>query len=282
VDSDDYLWDDTDGTLLWGRQTGSNPTNARLYTKNSSGTITQVFDFSDDTWIGTQSSRFTATSNEPIIHQIIAYDEVVFVDLRDTSSLHYLYRSTDGGSTFSYVQPIGESGGTHTPNVSILGTRGMVQATIGGTTNYIFGEYNTYQSRTTGGANDWVRVWRATSASGSFSVLGEWNTDGSRYVLHCHYVGQEEPNGTIFIGMGDGGQSGIITWDGSTSFVSNQLPEDYTGSGHKGLGGNTKTQTTDLLFVDGIVVNPCDNQNQGGAPFDGHQGIWITNKVLGS
>ena len=57
VDSSEIMWVSANSTYLFGRQSGSNPQNARLHRRDKSGTEVQLFDFSDDAWIVGQTNQ---------------------------------------------------------------------------------------------------------------------------------------------------------------------------------------------------------------------------------
>lgn len=82
----------------------------------------------------------------------------------------------------------------------------------------LFGEYNVASGRVSGSTNDQCRVWRSTDLGQTWSVLLEWNTNGSSsQVRHVHGIVQDPITGLIYVLIGDDPTSGIIRWNGSAS-----------------------------------------------------------------
>lgn len=278
VNGSAYLWDCWNGTYHWGRNTGSTPTNQKLYKRTADGIESLAYDFS-----ALDDDNFT---NDAIVHQIIAFAGVLFVDLRNAASKHFLYRTTDmtGESGWTESAKIGEYGGTHYANVSILGTRGLCEATIDGAKVHLYGDYNT-RAETSGAEDGTVAVYKSTDDGATWSVVVQWNGSASfNNVNHCHLVTQNPATTQILIGLGDNTNSGILYWDGTTdiSGLNDTTPTGgrATGSGYYFLHGNKKYQTTDVIFLpDGDALNPADNLNTSGVD-DGAQGVWRFSSTL--
>lgn len=179
------------------------------------------------------------------------------------SSRWYLYKITAAGTVGANspafdnkraVLDIGSRSGTHTPLITSLHSRSLCVATIAGQTVLLFGEYNVAASRTPGGANDHVRVWKSTDLGATWSVLLEWNTGGVHQVRHVHAVVQDPDTGLIYICCGDDPNAGIIRWDGVSTAPaanSNYVAIAATPGWDVLYDSTNKFRICDIVFADG-------------------------------
>lgn len=158
-----------------------------------------------------------------------------------TSGKSYLYyaRNTAGTLTVGSnagswnnsraVMNIGEKSGVHPAGIRALHQRSLCIATIAGSTVLLFGEYNVAGGRVAGSTNDQVRLWRSTDGGLTWSILCEWNGNGSTsQTRHIHGVVQDPLTRFIYILHGDDPTSGIIRWDGvSAAPAANTALRDY-------------------------------------------------------
>lgn len=113
------------------------------------------------------------------------------------------------------VLEMGERSGVHPANIRALHHRSICVANVAGSTVLLFGEYNVASGRVPGSTNDQVRLWRSTDIGRTWSILCEWNTNGSTtQTRHIHGVVQDPITRLIYILHGDDPTSGILRWDG--------------------------------------------------------------------
>lgn len=254
----------SDETYLYGAYSASNDTLVRYQVGSHTATV------------GVQCSAgkaitYIATTSTP---------GLIFIHVDNGSGSGDIYRSTDYGATATLVLQLGTRNqsapvsGARSANVRWLSERSFCEATISGAKVMLIGEYNAGTSRTIGGANDAVCLYRSTDYGVTWSIAAEWNTDGNtsyndaanggNYVRHIHAVRYSSIDGKIYILFGDVGtvggvvsnnQAGFVQWDGVTSITSNALLSSYASTGLKSVGGLQQSRTTDMLFEsDGIYV----------------------------
>lgn len=204
---------------------------------------------------------------------------LVFVQDSPGNGKRRLYKSIDYGVNFGANSPlfndgqpvlrIGDIDGTEAnqiDNVSILG-RGLC---IVGNTVYV-AEYNVNGSRVSGATNDRVCLRRSTNAGTTWSVVAEWNSDGSHHVRHMHSV--QFHAGYVYMTFGDNNaESGILRWDGVSVLPSNQplsaYLECYTGA--------QRYRSGDILFPPGDYMYWMSDTDIG----DSERGVWRSRKDM--
>lgn len=155
---------------------------------------------------------------------------IIFVSMSTggaTSGKAYLHRAvnnagnwTVGTNATTYdngnaVLDIGNKGGVQPAGIRSLHHRSLCIATVGGSTVLLFGEYNVASGRSAGSTNDQVRVWRSTDMGKTWSILLEFNTNGTTsQVRHVHGIVQDPITGKIYFLFGDDPTSGLLRWDG--------------------------------------------------------------------
>lgn len=214
---------------------------------------------------------------------------LIFVLVKDDHDVHYLLRSSDGGSTLTNVFTFGENNGpddTDAPQVRLL--RGFIELTRdlpggGGKGVLLLGEYNISSSRVRGSTNDRVRIMRSDDSGITWSKVVEWNTDGSNQVGHIHAIKQDPYTGEIYICTGDNNyKSGIIKWDGVSEWEDNAtLTETGLKEGFEVLTGLQRYRVCDVLFDENYFYTFTDTQlpeNSTGS----ESGIWRGRKDFSS
>ena len=254
----------SDGNFLYGAYSASNDTLVRYQVGSHAATV------------GAQCAAgkaitYIATTSTP---------GLIFIHVDSGSGSGDIYRSTDYGATASLVLQLGSRNqsapvsGSRSANVRWLADRSFCEATVNGAKVLLIGEYNAGTSRTIGGANDAVCLYRSTDAGLTWAIVAEWNTDGNtsyndaanggNYVRHIHGVRYSPVDGKIYILFGDVGtvggvasnaQAGFVQWDGVTPITSNVLISSYNLAGLKSISGLQQSRATDMLFEsDGIYV----------------------------
>ena len=146
-------------------------------------------------------------------------------------------------------------------------------------TRYVWvAEYNVATGRTSGSANDFVRVLRAPYTTAiSSGVLGltwetflEWNTTGGQhYADHMHGIVQNPYTGWIYFMSGDDKSTGyderfILAWDGvSAAPALATAPDQFSGApGWKIIRGSELYRTVDILCYPKHIAWLCDCDTQ--------------------
>lgn len=166
------------------------------------------------------------------------------------------------------VMNVGELSGVHPEQIRILHARSICEATINSAKVLLFAEYSTATGRVSGSTNDWVRLHKSTDDGVTWSVVLEWNTDGTHRADHLHFVVQNPYTKMIYIGSGDDTTSFderfVITWDGvSAPPAANTVPSDFPSTAGWGyIGGTELARLGDLLFYPdrAIAIPDCDTQ----------------------
>jgi hypothetical protein len=215
---------------------------------------------------------------------------LIFVLVRNnTTQVHHLLKSADGGLTFSKVFTFGQGNaqdGSDSRDVRLL--RGLLELTTdlpggGGKGTLFIGEYNVNQSRSAGSFNDRVRIMKSTDNGDTWTKVVEWNTNGKNQVGHIHAMKQDPYTGEIYICIGDfSNKFGILKWDGAASFPDNTpLPEIADMPGFKGLIGMQRYRTCDVLFDTNYFYTFADTQGPNN-PNGAESGIWRGKKDFSS
>ena len=211
---------------------------------------------------------------------------LIFIHVQTAAGSGDIYRSTDYGATATKVLELDSRNqaapvsGARSPNVRWLSGRSFCEATIQGRQVLFIGEYNIGTTRTIGGANDAVCLYKSTDEGVTWSIVAEWNTDGNtsyndganfgNYVRHIHAVRYSPVDGNIYILCGDVGtvggvdnnvQAGFIQWDGETPITSNALLSSYNTTGLRNLSGSQLYRMTDMLFEDDAIYGMTDAIN---------------------
>ncbi len=202
-------------------------------------------------------------------------DGSMIVEADGNTDVYRYYKTSDGGATWRLVLTQDILG------VRMLTNRSMCEATINGSTVLLYGEYNINTSRTSGGANDRVRLLRSDDMGETWSEVTRWNTNGSRTdVRHTHAVLQS-PSGRIFVNTGDSNsESCMYSWDGVSPWPVNVLPADTVQTaGLRSVSGSQQTRAIDMLFKDGAVWYIPD---LGSGQLSSHRqmGVWKINEDL--
>lgn len=260
----------TDGTYLYGSYSASTDTLVRYPVGSHSATV------GVQCAAGLTITFIEATSTPGLI----------FIHVRNASGSGDIYRSTDYGATATKVLELGVRNqsapvsGSRSPNVRWLSGRSFCEATIQGRQVLFIGEYNIGTTRTIGGANDAVCLYKSTDAGVTWSIVAEWNTDGNtsyndganggNYIRHIHAVRYSPVDGNVYILCGDFGtvggvdnnfQAGFIQWDGVTPITSNALLSSYNTTGLRNLSGSQMYRLTDMLFEDDAIYCMTDAIN---------------------
>lgn len=257
----------SDGTYLYG----SYSANTAQVVRYLIGSHTPILGGVPE--VGRTITRIATTSTPGLI----------FLHVETAAGSGDIYRSTDYGNTVTKVLELGSRNqsapvsGARSPSVVWLSDRNFCEASIGGRQVLFIGEYNFGTSRTTGGNNDAVCLYKSTDAGVTWTIAAEWNTDGlatvndvangGNYVRHIHAVRQNPLDGKIYVLFGDASslagvtndlQSAILQWDGTAAIASNATV-DSNASGNpaafKSISGTQQYRCVDILFeADGFYV----------------------------
>lgn len=254
----------SDDDYLYGIRSGGIDTQLFRLTSRADRPTTPIYTFP-----GSVRGVWTSPTNPGL----------VFVQDSPGNGKRRLYKSIDYGVNFGANSPlfndgqpvlrIGDIDGTEAnqiDNVSILG-RGLC---IVGNTVYV-AEYNVNGSRVSGATNDRVCLRRSTNAGTTWSVVAEWNSDGSHHVRHMHSV--QFHAGYVYMTFGDNNaESGILRWDGVSVLPSNQplsaYLECYTGA--------QRYRSGDILFPPGDYMYWMSDTDIG----DSERGVWRSRKDM--
>ena len=257
----------TDGTYLYG----SYSANTAQVVRYLIGSHTPILGGVPE--VGRTITRIATTSTPGLI----------FLHVETAAGSGDIYRSTDYGNTVTKVLELGSRNqsapvsGARSPSVVWLSDRNFCEASIGGRQVLLIGEYNFGTSRTTGGNNDAVCLYKSTDAGVTWTIAAEWNTDGlatvndvangGNHVRHIHAVRQNPLDGKIYILFGDASslsgvtndlQSAILQWDGTAAIASNATVDSNASgnpSAFKSISGTQQYRCVDILFeADGFYV----------------------------
>jgi hypothetical protein len=215
---------------------------------------------------------------------------LIFILVRNNSTMvHSLLKSNDGGLTFSKVYTFGQGngpGGADSRDVRLL--RGLLELTTdlpggGGKGTLLIGEYNVNPSRTAGSYNDRVRIMKSTDNGDTWTKVVEWNTNGQNQVGHIHSMKQDPYTGEIYICIGDfSNKYGILKWNGTSSFSDNTpLLQIAEMPGFDGLIGMQRYRSCDVLFDENYFYTFADTQGHNN-PDGAESGIWRGTKDFSS
>lgn len=184
----------------------------------------------------------------------------------DSASKGHLYLAHNNAGTWTVganaslyndskaVLDIGRKSGVHPANNRSLHHRSLCVATIGGSTVLLFGEYNVSSGRVAGSTNDQVRVWKSTDNGLTWSILLDFNGNGTTsQVRHVHGIVQDPITSRIYLLFGDDPTSGLLRWDGvSAAPAANTALSAFRGvAGWEVLWDSTYPDTYrsgDLVF----------------------------------
>jgi hypothetical protein len=185
------------------------------------------------------------------------------------------------------VLNIGEKAGVHPEQLRILHARSICEATIAGANVLFFAEYSTAVGRVSGSTNDWVRLHKSTDDGVTWTVILDWNTGGTHYTDHLHFVVQNPYTGYIYIGSGDDTDTGnderfVLEWDGvSAAPAANTNPALFGATaGWNYIGKTELARFGDLLFQPSYCygIPDCDTQSAD-ATSDAFVGVMIDPKL---
>jgi hypothetical protein len=152
-----------------------------------------------------------------------------------------LYRSTNLGVSWSVVL---------TPTVQDVYFlhQGICEANISGRSCLLAAEYNVNTTRTPGGENDGVKLWRSDDLGVTWYAVFTWNV-GAHQIRHFHGVAQDPVTGLIFLLCGDDAESRIVSWDGVTpSPATPSVANLNATTGWKCLGGSMRERFVGIAF----------------------------------
>lgn len=167
-----------------------------------------------------------------------------------------VWRSTNYGDTWSQVLTLGTGTNGASTDVWTLSDRNFVEGRLG----WYIGEYNVNGSRTSGGANDGVTLWKSTDQGLTWTEAQVWN-NGSHQIRHIHAL-KKAPDGRILICTGDtDAESALILWD-EIATVGNVT---ITSLGVPYQTGNQRCRIVDAdYFDDGYWYYMGDGITSGG------------------
>jgi hypothetical protein len=172
-----------------------------------------------------------------------------------------LYRSTDRGASWASVLTPGQK------NTYFL-HQGIIAVPSLGAGVLFAGEYNVHPSRTSGGENDQVKVWRSNDSGATWAAVIDWNV-GSHHVRHLHALGYDSITNRLFLCFGDDdSESRIVSWDMRSALpASPTIANLNSTSGWSAIGGGQKYRTVGLIIHDGYFWGMVDT-------YAASSGIW--------
>ncbi len=182
------------------------------------------------------------------------------VDLGGGVRLWKLYRSIDKGVSWSAVL---------TPSVNDVYFlhQGICEATIAGHSCLLAAEYNVNTTRTPGGANDGVNLYRSDDRGITWNTVFTWNV-GANQIRHFHGVAQDPVTGLIFLLCGDDAESRIVSWDGVTNSPATPSIANLNATpGWKAIGGSMRERFVGIAFKGEYFFGMVDS-------FAAQSGIW--------
>ena len=171
-----------------------------------------------------------------------------------------LYRSTNLGVSWSVVL---------TPTVQDVYFlhQGICEANISGRSCLLAAEYNVNTTRTPGGENDGVKLWRSDDLGVTWYAVFTWNV-GAHQIRHFHGVAQDPVTGLIFLLCGDDAESRIVSWDGVTpSPATPSVANLNATTGWKCLGGSMRERFVGIAFKGEYFFGMVDS-------FAAQSGMW--------
>jgi hypothetical protein len=171
-----------------------------------------------------------------------------------------LYRSTNLGVSWSVVL---------TPTVQDVYFlhQGICEANISGRSCLLAAEYNVNTTRTPGGENDGVKLWRSDDLGVTWYAVFTWNV-GAHQIRHFHGVAQDPVTGLIFLLCGDDAESRIVSWDGVTpSPATPSVANLNATTGWKCLGGSMRERFVAVAFKGEYFYGMVDS-------FAAQSGMW--------
>jgi len=182
------------------------------------------------------------------------------VDLGGGVRQYTLYRSVDNAISWSAVL-------TPPNQDSYFLHQGISLVTINDTPVLLAAEYNVNGTRTPGGANDSVSVWRSYDNGKTWAVVFTWNV-GYHEIRHFHAVAQDPTTGLVFFCCGDDNESRIVTWDGlSSSPALPSVANLAAADGWNAIGGAQTQRFVGIAFKDDYFYGMVDS-------FAAQSGIW--------
>ena len=193
----------------------------------------------------------------------------------------HIYKTVDGGANwgnnspaFDNGQPIFRLGGIGTPELVGGGIGVLHRGVTWDGENVYLAEYSQAPGRIAGGYNDAVRLLRSTDRGTTWSVAGEWNTNGAHQIRHLHSV--QAHGGYLYIQAGDENyESGILRWNPLEPLESNKLLSEYPHC----WSGAQRYRTGDILFPPGDYMYWMADSSMGDA-ISPDRGIWRGRKDM--
>ena len=226
-------------------------------------------------------------SNTSIIStKVLASGALLYVVNEATTGKYYLFRTSTNRSTVGSgagatdkkaVMNIGEKGAVQPAGVRILHARSFCEAVVVingvSTKKVLFAEYNVAAGRVSGSTSDQVRVWQSLDDGITWSILIEFNGDGTNHHLdHFHFVKQDPVTGLIYFGSGDDKYTSatnpderfVLSWDGVSSAPAANTPPSSYGStnGWKFICRGEISRFGDIGFASthAYALLDCDNE----------------------
>lgn len=163
----------------------------------------------------------------------------LFVGRKLSGNLYYVWLCNYNGSAWTVgsnstafdngnaVLALGLYSGGQAGLSGILHARSLA---VKSSTEAVIGEYNINASRTNGGANDAVRVYRTTDGGVTWTAILTFNTSGNQ-IRHCHAIRYDRYTGDWYMVFGDDPNSAVVRWDGSSASPADNTPLTQAGIG---------------------------------------------------
>ena len=158
-----------------------------------------------------------------------------------TAASMEIWRSSDSGNSWAKVLTLGSANAGTINGIWTLSDRNFCE----GVSGWYIGEYNVNSSRTDGGANDAVVLWKSTDQGATWAVNQTWNTGGSHQIRHIHALKRVDSKILICTGDSDA-ESAMILWDeaatvGGVALSVLTVPVQY---------GSQRSRIVDLAHCD--------------------------------
>jgi hypothetical protein len=259
VDRIQYPLYNTDGTWLYGFDT------RQIYRTPAVG------------WSSALPTKGAALPGSDTPYEILTTGvaDLIFASLQNAAGSHSLYRSTDGGATWgaSSVLDIGQYNvtlgfGARTPLCRILSTRNFAERiSSAGVRTFYLGEYNVSGTRTAGGDQDSVVLWKSVDLGLTWTKVTAWNVAGSHQLTHIHGVKVCPYTNLVYILCGDpSGQAAIIEWDGESAIPDSTLHASIAAGSVPGcriVYGTQSSRWVDMVFYADRMVGLTDSPSAG-------------------
>lgn len=168
------------------------------------------------------------------------------------------------GVTYTKRLTLGVASGYTGASVLMLADTSFCVATVNGVETLLIGEYNISTSRTDGGANDRLQIWRSVDGGVSWESIATWNTSGHQ-TRHIHVIQQDPVSKWVYVSFGDSDtESGLVAWDGVTAWPSNTAPSAFDGlAGFKAGPGVQRGRVCDFVFTPDWIYTAGDVAQNG-------------------